>query len=357
MAIDPCHSLEEHDSSGSRTSHRLRISQSHPSLRDDSNALVDPLPGYPKQTGPCISFNNSIQLSTVSTGRKRERVAGSNSTIQSGEQPNSGVTRSLVDPVQKISLPRTPEKGPRRRCFSAGALGHAPKSPPCRDRFIPERQFSDASAPPFRISKSPQHLSPEEKLLRRRDRREDPFRSPRSGRVISFPRHADYHQRRHSPHFMPHLINDPALSRHDDLLETSDMFRQVSTGAVWNVGGASVATGSRPLGIPDGIGGFSRSGTTAPMHVAKFFDKTSPPEQSKMHEARLALALDIDQARRMLSFWRLPTQPDFKFSPSSPRYEQCCPLTWKDNAWKRAERAEGKCKSFLCLKSGRIISV
>jgi hypothetical protein len=344
MAITQCHSLDEHDSSGSRVSHRLRFTQSYPSLREDSNALIDPLHGYPKEAAPYSSFNDRIQLFTTSTDRKRERVTGSGPTIHYGELKSS--PRALIDSLQKSSPSRTPEKGPRRRCFTAGALGNTPKSPPRVDRFIPERRFSDASAPPFRVAKPPQCLSAEEKLLRRRDRREDPFRLPRSPQMISFPRHTDYHQRRRNLHLIPHLVNDPAFAQHDDVLGTRN-FREISTGGVWNVGGTSVAIGSRPVGIQDGMGGFLRSGTTAPMHVAKFFDKASAAEQHKMHESRLAFALDIDRASRMLSFWRLPSLREFKISPSSPRYEHCCPLTWKDNAWKRAELAEGKYIYFL----------
>lgn len=232
-----------------------------------------------------------------------------------------------------------------RRCASAGSTIHAPRSPTSPDRFIPARESFDCPATPFRVSKSPRHLSPEEKLLRRRDPSADPFMPTRSRRAASVPRLGSQHERRLT-RYLPHLVSDSAIAGSRDPIEASDLLRQVSAGAVWNVGGSSAAMGGPPVGISDGMGGLIGSGTTAPMYVANFLEKTTPAEEREKHESRLALALDIDQTNRLLDICRPPAHLYSKPSPSSPHYERYCPLTWKDNAWKRAEGLERKFNPF-----------
>ncbi|KAJ5762444.1 uncharacterized protein N7511_005826 [Penicillium nucicola] len=59
-------------------------------------------------------------------------------------------------------------------------------------------------------------------------------------------------------------------------------------------------------------------------------------EEEEKHESRLALALDIDPATRLLRTFLpcLEAQP----SPASPHYERLSPFVWKDSAWKKVER-------------------
>lgn len=232
-----------------------------------------------------------------------------------------------------------------RRCASASATAHAPRSPTSPDRFIPARESFDCPATQFRLNKSPRHLSPEEKLLRRRDPSADPFMPTRSRRAASVPRLGSQHERTLT-RYMPHLVSDSAIAGSRGPVDSSDLLRQVSAGAVWNVGGSSAAMGGPPVGISDGMGGLIGSGTTAPMYVANFLEKTTPAEEREKHESRLALALDIDQTNRLLDICRPPAHLYSKPSPSSPHYERYCPLTWKDNAWKRAESLERKSKPF-----------
>ena len=49
--------------------------------------------------------------------------------------------------------------------------------------------------------------------------------------------------------------------------------RQISAGAIWNVGGSAVVQGS-VAAIPNGRGGLLASGTNAPLFTASFFNKT-----------------------------------------------------------------------------------
>ena len=76
--------------------------------------------------------------------------------------------------------------------------------------------------------------------------------------------------------------------------------RQVSVGAVWNVVGPNIAQGGPRPGVYDGHGRPLASGTNGPMHTAHFIVRNSPNQDIQRHEDRLALALDIDQASRIL---------------------------------------------------------
>ncbi|PLB54983.1 cell cycle regulatory protein [Aspergillus steynii IBT 23096] len=111
-------------------------------------------------------------------------------------------------------------------------------------------------------------------------------------------------------------------SRHESGNPSS---RQVSNGAVWQVGGSFAAVGQQP--IPD----FARSRvlssrSNAPMFNAQFMPHRAPSDDKKKHESRVALALDIDPTTRLLK----QSKPwPFRKSTQSP-------LAWKDNAWSKA---------------------
>lgn len=214
------------------------------------------------------------------------------------------------------------------------------KSPVFPDRFIPAREFNDPPSTPFRVNKSPHQLSPEEKLLRRRSPKADPFMPSRLRRSESVPKAQT--ERTLSPHYAPHMVNDSSVIGGHALTGPSDFLRQISSGAVWNVGGAGAAPDRPPMAIPDGTGGLLGSGTTAPMYTAKFLPPTTTTEEREKHESRLALALDIDPATRLLGTCRLWPLLESRPSPSLPNYERLSPFEWKDNAWKRVEKDQCK---------------
>ncbi|OXV09116.1 hypothetical protein Egran_03125 [Elaphomyces granulatus] len=332
-AVLLCHSLEEHTSSGTNTSLTFLSTQHHGLCcrqYDQYDGAVDLVAAWPAARGYHSSDYPSLHSSPLFINGEGQKTARSVSTLQSKEgSPRSPLTSGKHS--LQIAIPSTSLRSPRRRCFSAEATVNPSKSPSSPDRFIPGRESIDSSTVSFRVSKSPQQLSPEEKLLRQRDTTANPFRLQPLRRAFSVPR--QNRLRHQSPHFPPHLVNEPAILRNDD-----DR-RRVSAGGVWNVGGPSAAT-SGPLGIPDGMGSLLGSGTTAPMYVANFQQKITPDEERKMHESRLALALDIDLARRQLSICKVPSGLSSRPSPSSPLYERYCPLIWKDNAWKRSEGTE-----------------
>lgn len=218
------------------------------------------------------------------------------------------------------------------------------KSPASPDRFIPLRNSIGNPSTPYRVGKDPQELSPEERLFRRRSPGEDPF-TPKKTRQSKSATKAG---RVFSPRFGPHLVNDSTVPGRSASTGARDTTRRVSNGAIWAVGGTSAALGRRPTVALDGPRGLLASGTTAPMYAAKFLPQTRTSAEDRVtYESRIALALDIDPAARVLNNSNLLSVIDPLPSPSSPEYEQFSPLVWKDNAWRRVER--GQCKSRLFI--------
>ena len=81
------------------------------------------------------------------------------------------------------------------------------------------------------------------------------------------------------------------------------------------------------------------------MYLAKFIAADNPQKDLERHESRLALALEIDQATRVLDISN--PEPPGDLSPASPHYGKQSPFTWKDNTWARAESAARKQISLL----------
>ncbi|PYH45232.1 WD40 repeat domain-containing protein [Aspergillus saccharolyticus JOP 1030-1] len=250
--------------------------------------------------------------------------------------PEANVLRTPEHGVSGVSSKTTKKTRPKVRL----PLHYTPSG--CNtqtilpDRYIPMRGSHCAPTTPFHIIKKPRELSPEEKLLRRRPPRDDPFMPSHLPRSFSDPKPPS--SRICSTHYRPHLVTEPVLTGNDSSRDLRDMTRQISHGAVWNVGGNSAALGRASLAVPHGSGTHFASGTTAPMFTAKFLPQTAATEEREKHKSRVALALDFDPATRLVRNskpWpmlrKLP-------SPASTDYERFSPFVWKDNAWKRNGR-------------------
>ncbi|KAJ5101644.1 hypothetical protein NUU61_003866 [Penicillium alfredii] len=191
------------------------------------------------------------------------------------------------------------------------------------DRFIPKRAFGDLPSTAFHVTKHPDQLSPQEKITRRRLPVDSPF-LPSPGRrpatVTGPPRQTPLRQ---GPHHRPRLVTESGFTR------------QVSSGAVWGVGGTSPAVGD-PQVVSNGTRNISSRGSTAPVFVAQFLPKITATDEQDKHESRVALALDIDPTSRLLGTCQ--PCPSIPPSPASPDYERFSPFVWKDCAWKRGER-------------------
>jgi len=204
------------------------------------------------------------------------------------------------------------------------------------DRFIPIR--SNSARDTFQLNKPAHLLSADEKISRRRSLGHDPF----SRHLRSTARHQRGTRSAHGTHSIgprayalgPNHVFP--LQRGSPMTPTAP--RQASAGAVWNIGG-SAALGDSVTAVSDGRGGLLGSGTNAPLYTSNFFQRTDPLSELDLHEKRLALALDIDQASRILEMPLLPSSP---CSPPvslanslsrAPLPEVQSAIVWRDSEW------------------------
>lgn len=252
----------------------------------------------------------------------------------------------------------TPVRGRplRRRCVSCVETSQKARS--CfssPDRFLAPRGENIERESIFRVSKSPQSLSPGEREARQRDHNIDPFHStsPSRSRDAIREQRSSPSGRQYPPHFTPSFVHGHDASPGPvDALEPAGNPRQISFGAVWNVGGPNAAQGGPRLGVHDGRGGLLASGTNGPMHTAHFLDRISPDRDIRQHEDRLALALDIDQVSRVLGSASRP--PLTKSASTGP--PQRSPFSWRNNSWAREGGCEGALSAFLAEHRGLILN-
>ncbi|KNG44964.1 meiosis-specific apc c activator protein ama1 [Stemphylium lycopersici] len=104
--------------------------------------------------------------------------------------------------------------------------------------------------------------------------------------------------------------------------------RQISAGAVWNVGGPS-AVSDTVVAVSTGRGRMLGSGTNAPLYRSAFLNRADPEAELEVYGRRLALALDIDQTDRIFQHTSSPLawSSSDSSSPSHPKH------VWRDSAW------------------------
>lgn len=234
--------------------------------------------------------------------------------------------------------PRIPSLATRKRgTFKAGTMNNKVISRArkhSRDRFIPVRRSPTDAMKSFHMSKPLGKLSATEKLLRQRSASPDPFGPPSQNRTSQVERIAPV---RLSPRRIQGLRSlAPGGSGMLGLRQPDDnTSRQPSVGAVWNVGGGSAAIEGPTAGVSNGRGGLLSSGSNAPMYVSRFLDGISPDQELEKHEGRLALALDVDQAGRILDF-SSPSDVDTDSSPNNgyaSSHTGDFRTVWQNNHW------------------------
>jgi hypothetical protein len=119
---------------------------------------------------------------------------------------------------------------------------------------------------------------------------------------------------------------NPALSYRRNSF-TADT-RQISAGAVWNVGGPS-AVSDTVIGVSNGRGGMLGSGTNAPLYTSSFLNRADPEAELEAYERRLALALDVDQTNRILQHSPVPPVQKANHGGALLHVKH----TWRDGAW------------------------
>lgn len=110
--------------------------------------------------------------------------------------------------------------------------------------------------------------------------------------------------------------------------------RQISVGAVWNVGGSSAASDT-VLGVSNGNGGLLGIGTNAPLYTSMVLSRSDPDAELEAYERRIALALDIDQVNRVLDHSTPTNSPNSARSRATPASNRRTAHVWTDNAWTR----------------------
>lgn len=196
-------------------------------------------------------------------------------------------------------------KGPILNRRSLSAERRTPPTTP--DRFIGDRNVFSPSSRAFHLSKASTNLTSAEKLFRQNSSTPDPF-VPQSPTRVREGRPSHSSDRRNQI---------PIRSPRTSLTNVQDVPRSVSTvrprsasiGAIWNVGG-NVVTSSPTSGpvqaISDGRGRTLGSGTNAPIYTTNFLVGSPNELDTELLEARIAVALEIDQTNRLLNTSRSP---------------------------------------------------
>ncbi|GMG08023.1 unnamed protein product [Aspergillus oryzae var. brunneus] len=356
MIGSKCHVLQKRDPfMESRPSRPELISDT--SSDDDSNQSNDHAITPPPLIGPVTHYGVNLSPSSPFSGEyKDSRTIPLHVPVASKRRHtvcNSKNPRVEVDSVAKQPLSPARSRPKARRYTTTNTNGDFSKSPASPDRFIPVRQFMNPPSTLFHIGKSPQELSPEERFLRHRSQKEDPFMPTRPRRSASTPGIPS--GRPLQLYYGPRFINLPAITGIDSSLNPEAGPRQVSNGAVWHVGGASTAVGRRSRTTSSRSGGPLTSGTAAPMYNASFLPSVESAEKQSKYESRVALALDIDPARTLLNSHHCWPLLESTPAPFSPLYERFSPLVWKDNAWKKAEKNRWSITPLPREDSARIV--
>lgn len=196
------------------------------------------------------------------------------------------------------------------------------------DRFIATRRPPAIARDSFKLKKSSERLAVQHTPYRSRAPNGDPFarRLQRSRRLND-----ELHGLREAHSVITGRAGayrrNTSLSYRRNLFESNA--RQVSAGAIWNVGGPS-AVSDTVAGVSSGSGGILGIGTNAPLYRSAFLNRSDPEAELEAYKCRLALALDVDQTERVLrhfSTFKCLQAPNHWGATSNTAH------TWRDGAW------------------------
>lgn len=232
-------------------------------------------------------------------------------------------------PIRSASSPLRPSQWAARGGSLTGPRhpSHAP------DRFIPPRRPLNITKQSFDLNKPEERLIAEERTLPGCSPAPDPFsrRLRRSIRMNDELRGLrETHAMLTGRSGLSRRRTNPSLRRGTVPMGT----RQISAGAVWNVGGSSAASDT-VLGVSNGNGGLLGSGTNAPLYTSMFLSRSDPDAELEAYERRVALALDIDQVNRVLDHSTPSSSPKFMGSRETPPSAERTVHVWRDNSWIR----------------------
>ncbi|KAK5658622.1 hypothetical protein OQA88_2015 [Cercophora sp. LCS_1] len=244
--------------------------------RSEDDPFVD---RDPRRVG--VDLADEAQAKTQSQKKKLQ----GNFTLPA-RSPRSAHSRPAI-PFRSDSEPQPP----RAAAYDVNTTRSRSSSLRGLDRFIPNRQDSSDTVQTYKTGKAPHELTKTEKILRHGDGTEDAFRLRR--------RNVSHDLRGQS-------LSDslgPSSARVRNILSPLDQnnernpARQVSHGNVWGVGGVVPSAAA----INNGRGQLLRSGTNARLFRTTFpNNKPRIEDDLENHEARLAMALGMDRAKRVL---------------------------------------------------------
>lgn len=237
----------------------------------------------------------AIPKQYFNTTRIRGRYDGPNDDPANepyGARKSSVITSTLPSRRPITSIFRRPSL----KVFESNSSTKSTNSAKSPDRFLPRRPAFGSAAQCFRVNKDPQNLSTNEKLLRNGEASPDAF-NPRRRASSPIPSTIRPVSRRD---FTAHRYGGGAsvlTFQRDPASANGD--RHVSVGTVWTVGGLAPMN----AGVPDGRGGLLISGTNTPLYTTPFsIARPKAHEEMEKHEGRLAEALELDRATRVLEF-------------------------------------------------------
>ncbi|KAI6377724.1 hypothetical protein MCOR25_002449 [Pyricularia grisea] len=248
---------------------------------DDSEEIDTFSDSEPPEMPKPPPFKKSATLPRASTrARTRPSLLGTFSMDQSALKSS----RSSNTTVSRASLRTSPR--------------HA-------DRFVPSRDQSTPTSEKFKTTKSLLQLSPTEKLLRHERATPDAFCfiPRRTAPMAHEYRSISASGTRATVRTGARTVLGSITPASSDVNVQNN--RQVSQGSVWTVSGTAPdsPTGVVSLAIDDGRGHLAQSGTTARLFTTTFSTiRPKPEEELEKHEGRLAAALEIDRALRVLDF-------------------------------------------------------
>ncbi|KFY24720.1 hypothetical protein V491_02045 [Pseudogymnoascus sp. VKM F-3775] len=252
-------------------------------------------------------------------------------------------------PVGICTMPRLNSKSGMSKLHPRPSLKSFPVGPNVKrssgslrspDRFLASVDCQDSSVQKFRVNKDPQQLTASEKVIRDGSASLDAF-SPCRNFTTPNPPVAAMNRgtpttvrpggKTSYPIVKSRLIHsEPStlMFRRDSTASNGE--RQISLGSVWAVGGLAPLS----VGISDGRGGLTGSGTNAPLYTTSFSSAVSKEEEDReRHEGRLAKALDLDRAQRIHDFVDHSISPPREDPQRGGHSEIGTKTTWKGTEW------------------------
>ncbi|KAK6826172.1 WD repeat-containing protein [Apiospora arundinis] len=292
---------------------------------------------------PCLTDKKvNCPPSTENDRLDGNLLDGAYSTGDVQDEPPSRDRGNLnLDPITPATLPRVtahPRPGlapsywsdtaltPRKRRTTTATSSRLRETGRAHDRFVSQREITTPLSDRFRATKEPHELSARERLTRNiTGVTPDPFRLPPRRDYLALRNRrtsrSDGHHRHPGRTVLALYPSNGA----------SDLERQVSAGSMWSVGGTAPTGGSA---VDTGRGLLLESGTNAPLYRAPFASgHPRSSDENESHEGRLAHALDINRAQRVLAFDSFSTFPRCKKKSPGQHFIPKLTTTWTGTEW------------------------